>query len=33
MAKIAVFNVAGNLKSGRHIWSVIYKLPKETNSK
>ena len=27
MAEIAVFNMAGNLKWGRRIWSVIYSFP------
>jgi len=33
MAEVAVFYMAGDLKWGRHIWSVIYSFPTKTNSK
>jgi len=33
MAEMAIFNVAGKLKWGRRIWSVIYSFPMETDSK
>ena len=33
IAEMGVFYVAGNLKWGRRIWSVIYSFPIETNSK
>jgi len=33
IAEMAVVNVAVNLKWGRHIWSVMYSFPTETNSK
>ena len=33
IAEMAAFNVAGNLKSGMRILSVIYSFPMGTNSK